>query len=130
MELLTTEATLTLQDLQTEICAQLHCSSVSIEATSDPDSIAAAAATGTFNEAVRDAALTRASDAGAVLINWFAVACELQRDWRRPPNAGQGLADLLSTYLPEYGNLINSHLVATAGGNTSAAKAAPAIASG
>lgn len=46
-------------------------------------------ASGTFNEAVRDAALTRASDAGAVLINWFAVACELQKDWRLGPNSGQ-----------------------------------------
>jgi nicotinamidase-related amidase len=87
-------------------------------------------ASGTFNEAVRDAALTRSSDAGAVLINWFAVACELQKDWRRPPAAGQGLADLLSTYLPEYGSLINSYLVASNGGNTSAARAAPAINSG
>lgn len=46
-------------------------------------------ASGTFNEAVRNAALTRASQAGAVLINWFAVACELQKDWRLGPNAGQ-----------------------------------------
>lgn len=46
-------------------------------------------ASGTFNTAVRDAALTRASAAGAVLINWFAVACELQKDWRLGPNAGQ-----------------------------------------
>jgi hypothetical protein len=46
-------------------------------------------ASGTFNPVVRDAALTRASDAGAVLINWFAVACELQKDWRLGPNAGQ-----------------------------------------
>eukprot|EP00878_Enallax_costatus_P026053 GHUV01027929.1.p1 GENE.GHUV01027929.1~~GHUV01027929.1.p1 ORF type:complete len:156 (+),score=47.35 GHUV01027929.1:209-676(+) len=82
-------------------------------------------ASGTFNTAVRDAALTRASDAGAVLINWFAVACEFQRDWRKPPNAGQGLADLLSGHLPEYSYLISSHKVATSGGNTSAATLAP-----
>lgn len=69
-------------------------------------------ASGTFNTAVRDAALARATAAGAVLINWFAVACELQHDWRLPPNAGQGLADLLATYLPEYGNLITSHTAA------------------
>jgi len=75
-------------------------------------------ASGTFNEAVRDAALTRASAAGAVLINWFAVACELQKDWRQGPNAGQGLGNLLATYLPEYGNLITSH------SHTSAAPAA------
>lgn len=46
-------------------------------------------ASGTFSEAVRDAPLTRASAAGAVLINWFAVACELQKDWRLGPNSGQ-----------------------------------------
>ena len=46
-------------------------------------------ASGTFNPVVRDAALTRASGAGAVLINWFAVACELQKDWRLGPNSGQ-----------------------------------------
>jgi hypothetical protein len=46
-------------------------------------------ASGTFNKVVRDAALMRATAAGAVLINWFAVACELQKDWRLGPNAGQ-----------------------------------------
>eukprot|EP00882_Tetradesmus_deserticola_P004113 GHRQ01004344.1.p1 GENE.GHRQ01004344.1~~GHRQ01004344.1.p1 ORF type:complete len:246 (+),score=120.06 GHRQ01004344.1:2009-2746(+) len=69
-------------------------------------------ASGTFNEAVRDAALGRAQQAGAVLINWFAVACELQKDWRLPPRAGAGLAELLAGYLPQYGNLITSHSAA------------------
>lgn len=69
-------------------------------------------ASGTFSEAVRDASLMRATQAGAYLINWFAVACELQKDWRLPPRAGQGLADLLATHLPEYGNLITSHKAA------------------
>ena len=39
-------------------------------------------ASGTFNKSVRDAALMRMSQAGAVMVNWFAVACELARDWR------------------------------------------------
>jgi hypothetical protein len=69
-------------------------------------------ASGTFSEAVRDASLMRATQAGAYLINWFAVACELQKDWRLPPRAGQGLADLLAAHLPEYGNLITSHKTA------------------
>src|SRR3954464_11870443 len=34
-------------------------------------------ASGTFNEAVRDAAWNRMSAAGVQLVNWFAVACEL-----------------------------------------------------
>jgi isochorismate hydrolase len=71
-------------------------------------------ASGTFNEAVRDAALGRAQQAGAVLINWFAVACELQKDWRLGPRAGAGLAELLAGYLPQYGNLITSHNAASA----------------
>jgi nicotinamidase-related amidase len=62
-------------------------------------------ASGTFNTAVRDAALMRMVEAGAVPINWFAVACELQRDWR---HEGHGLANLLSNYMPEYKNLITS----------------------
>lgn len=63
-------------------------------------------ASGTFNKSVRDAALMRMSQAGAVLTSWFAVACELQRDWR---NNMEGLATLLANHLPAYRNLITSH---------------------
>src|SRR5512145_261134 len=34
-------------------------------------------ASGTFNKSVRDAALLRMAHAGAQLMNWFSVACEL-----------------------------------------------------
>ena len=63
-------------------------------------------ASGTFNKAVRDAALMRMQQAGAVMTNWFAVACELQRDWR---NDMEGLANLLGKHLPAYKNLITSY---------------------
>jgi nicotinamidase-related amidase len=63
-------------------------------------------ASGTFNLSVRDAALMRMAHAGAVLTNWFAVACELQRDWR---NNMEGLATLLANHLPAYKNLITSY---------------------
>ena len=63
-------------------------------------------ASGTFNKSVRDAALMRMSQAGAVMINWFAVACELARDWR---NDMEGLAGLLGGHLPAYQNLITSY---------------------
>src|SRR5262245_57681780 len=62
-------------------------------------------ASGTFNKSVRDAALMRMAHAGAVMTNWFAVACELQRDWRRDM---EGLAALLGSYLPAYKNLITT----------------------
>lgn len=64
-------------------------------------------ASGTFNAAVRDAAWNRMANAGAQLINWFAVACELHRDWR---NDIEGLGNLLASHLPAYKNLITSYL--------------------
>ncbi len=63
-------------------------------------------ASGTFNKSVRDAALARMTQAGAVMTNWFAVACELARDWR---NDMEGLASLLGGHLPAYQNLITSY---------------------
>jgi nicotinamidase-related amidase len=67
-------------------------------------------ASGTFNRSVRDAALMRMAQAGAVMTNWFAVACELQRDWR---NDMEGLAALLGNRLPAYKNLITSYQALT-----------------
>ena len=63
-------------------------------------------ASGTFNAAVRDASWARMTANGVQLVNWFSVACELQRDWR---NDMEGLAGLLARYMPAYGNLITSH---------------------
>ncbi|KQQ68020.1 hypothetical protein ASF84_02480 [Pseudomonas sp. Leaf127] len=44
-------------------------------------------ASGTFNETVQQAAWNRMSQAGAQLMNWFSVACELHRDWRNDGRA-------------------------------------------
>jgi nicotinamidase-related amidase len=63
-------------------------------------------ASGTFNEAVRNAAWTRMANAGAQLMNWFSVACELHRDWR---NDIEGLGNLLSNHIPAYRNLMTSY---------------------
>ncbi|WAG77890.1 hydrolase [Metapseudomonas furukawaii] len=62
-------------------------------------------ASGTFNPVVRDAALNRMSQAGAQLMNWFAVGCELHRDWR---NDIEGFGGLLAGHLPAYANLMQS----------------------
>jgi nicotinamidase-related amidase len=64
-------------------------------------------ASGTFNETVQQAAWARMSAAGAQLMNWFSVACELHRDWR---NDIEGLGNLLSTYIPNYRNLMTSFM--------------------
>ncbi|MCO8165495.1 hydrolase [Pseudomonas sp. 21LCFQ010] len=63
-------------------------------------------ASGTFNETVQQAAWNRMSQAGAQLMNWFSVACELHRDWR---NDIEGLGNLLSQRIPNYRNLMNSY---------------------
>lgn len=62
-------------------------------------------ASGTFNDITREAAWQRMSAAGAQLMTWFAVACELHRDWR---NDVEGLGALLSGHIPDYRNLITS----------------------
>ena len=63
-------------------------------------------ASGTFNKTVQQAAWSRMEAAGAQLVNWFAVACELHRDWR---NDMEGLATILSNHLPNYRNLMTSY---------------------
>lgn len=64
-------------------------------------------ASGTFNEITREAAWRRMEQSGVQLMTWFAVACELHRDWR---NDVEGLGALFSDHIPDYRNLINGHL--------------------
>ncbi|KPA96420.1 MULTISPECIES: isochorismate family cysteine hydrolase YcaC [Pseudomonas] len=68
-------------------------------------------ASGTFNDTVQQAAWNRMTQAGAQMMNWFAVACELHRDWR---NDIEGLGNLLSQRIPNYRNLMNSYAALTA----------------
>ncbi len=63
-------------------------------------------ASGTFNKTTRDAAWFRLQAAGAQLMSWFGVACELHRDWR---NDVEGLGALFSNHLPSYRCLITSY---------------------
>jgi nicotinamidase-related amidase len=67
-------------------------------------------ASGTFNELTRDSAWERMSNAGAQLMTWFGVACELHRDWR---NDIEGLGALFSNHIPDYRNLITSFTALT-----------------
>jgi nicotinamidase-related amidase len=63
-------------------------------------------ASGTFNAVTRGAAWERMAAAGAQMMSWFGVACELHRDWR---NDVEGLGALFANHIPDYRNLINSH---------------------
>ncbi|MBC3776774.1 isochorismate family cysteine hydrolase YcaC [Pseudomonas sp. SWRI99] len=67
-------------------------------------------ASGTFNNTVQQAAWSRMTQAGAQMMNWFSVACELHRDWR---NDIEGLGNLLSQRIPNYRNLMNSYSALT-----------------
>ncbi len=63
-------------------------------------------ASGTFDPITRAAAWDRMSAAGAQLMTWFGIACELHRDWR---NDVDGLGNLFANHISDYRNLINSH---------------------
>ncbi len=69
-------------------------------------------ASGTFNEITRHSAWDRMSSAGAQLMTWFGLACELHRDWR---NDIEGLGTLFSNHIPDYRNLMTSHARLTSG---------------
>ncbi len=63
-------------------------------------------ASGTFNMTTREAAWLRMQAAGVQLVSWFALACELHRDWR---NDVAGLGQLFANHLPAYRNLMLSY---------------------
>lgn len=87
----------------TEVCVAF----VALSAIAEGYEVFAVAdASGTFNPVVRDGAWNRMSAAGVQLVNWFAVACELHRDWRRDVD---GLATLLGDHIPDYRNLMTSY---------------------
>lgn len=62
-------------------------------------------ASGTFNALTRDAAWDRMSAAGAQMMTWFGMACELHRDWR---NDIEGLGTLCGNHIPDYQNLMTA----------------------
>jgi nicotinamidase-related amidase len=62
-------------------------------------------ASGTFNSVSREAAHKRMAAAGVQLLNWFAIAGELQRDWR---NDVEGFGSLLAQYSSDCANLFSS----------------------
>jgi nicotinamidase-related amidase len=93
----------------TEVCVAFPVLSALAE---DFDVFVVADASGTFNEMTQKAAWSRMEQAGAQLMTWFGVACELHRDWR---NDVEGLGTLFSNHIPDYRNLINSHTKFTSG---------------
>ena len=93
----------------TEVCVAFPTLSALAE---DFDVFVVTDASGTFNDMTQKAAWSRMEQAGAQLMTWFGVACELPRDWR---NDVEGLGTLFSNHIPDYRNLINSHTLFTSG---------------
>jgi nicotinamidase-related amidase len=87
----------------TEVCVAFPALSALAE---DFDVFVVTDASGTFNAISRDSAWQRMTLAGAQLLNWFAVACELHRDWR---NDVEGLGTLFANHIPDYRNLMTSY---------------------
>ena len=67
-------------------------------------------ASGTFNMTTRESAWSRMEAVGVQLMGWFAMACELHRDWR---NDIEGLGALFSNHIPNYRNLMISYVTQT-----------------
>jgi len=87
----------------TEVCVAFPALSALAEGY---DVVVVTDASGTFNELTRHSAWDRMSQAGAQLMTWFGLACELHRDWR---NDIEGLGALFSNHIPDYRNLITSY---------------------
>lgn len=63
-------------------------------------------ACGGWNQMEYDAATSRMAQAGAELVTTFALACELQEDWKKP--SGNDMFEPFLKYLPEYGYVIQN----------------------
>lgn len=62
-------------------------------------------ASGTWSKLIQQLAIQRMLANGVMPVNWFAVAGELQKDWRNP-TAG-ALFGVVAKHLPFYGNLVD-----------------------
>ncbi|KAI1169710.1 Isochorismatase-like protein [Nemania sp. FL0916] len=68
-------------------------------------------ASGTTSIDIREQANDRMREAGVHVVSYFAVVCELMRDWRSSPGALE-LLPVLDRYLPAYGMVTRAHLAA------------------
>ncbi|KAI1824279.1 Isochorismatase hydrolase [Xylaria intraflava] len=72
-------------------------------------------ASGTTSVEAREQANNRMRDAGVQIVSYFAVVCELMRDWRNTPGSLE-ILPLLDQYYPAYGMVARAHLGAIKNG--------------
>ncbi|KAI0404479.1 Isochorismatase hydrolase [Xylaria palmicola] len=68
-------------------------------------------ASGTTTVDIREHANNRMRDAGVQIVSYFAIVCELMRDWRNTPGAAE-LFPVLDRYFPAYGMVARGHRAA------------------
>ncbi|KAI0444768.1 Isochorismatase-like protein [Xylaria telfairii] len=72
-------------------------------------------ASGTITVDIREHANNRMRDAGVQILSYFAIVCELMRDWRNTPGAAE-IFPILDRYLPAYGMVARGHRAAVQNG--------------
>ncbi|KAI1452051.1 Isochorismatase hydrolase [Annulohypoxylon moriforme] len=72
-------------------------------------------ASGTTTVDIREHANERMRAAGVQILSYFAIVCELMRDWRNVPGSEQVLP-LLDQYYPAYGMVARAHRAAVDNG--------------
>ena len=72
------------------------------------DVIVAIDASGTFNQTVQQAAVLRMVQAGATIMNWFSICCELQGDWKK--STSPDMVRLFTEHLIQYGLIVSSYV--------------------
>ncbi|KAI0883510.1 Isochorismatase hydrolase [Annulohypoxylon maeteangense] len=72
-------------------------------------------ASGTTSVDIRENANERMRAAGVQILSYFAILCELMRDWRNVPGAEQ-LFPVLDQYYPAYGMVARAHRAAVNNG--------------
>ncbi|KAI1122499.1 Isochorismatase-like protein [Nemania abortiva] len=68
-------------------------------------------ASGTTTIDIRENANDRMRNAGVQLLSYFAIVCELMRDWRNTPGAAE-VFPILDRYYPAYGMVARGHRAA------------------
>jgi hypothetical protein len=67
-----------------------------------------AEASGTTSQLVREISNDRMAAAGVQIVSFFAIVCDLMRDWRNTPGAAE-MIPFLDRYFPVYGYLARGH---------------------
>lgn len=72
------------------------------------DVVAAIDGSGTLNQTVREAAISRMVNAGAQIMTWFPIMAELQGDWKK--STAPDMVRLLTEHAVKYGLIVSSYV--------------------